>query len=444
MLFAMLLLASTSVSNWVPMRWTSPEPKTLDVLRETPINCILLERPLWSAGLVKAAHERGIAALGVIRPGSDASVPPSLQLDGVVFEGDFESLPDTGDSIAIHLPSRAKMRFDAAPVVGTFQGVWPGIQAEDHGSTKAAPSGGPWINTNGGFLRFIRAAAPKATVWIANTPPAGNIIPAERYMQAVADAEIVGARWVIALDEAFSKSLYAGDERAVRDWKKVASQIAWFEQHPEWRAMKPLSQLAIVQDTDSGALFSGGVLDMIAVKHTPVLPVPSHSLTPEAMAQAKLAVNVAPATLTPEQKDALRGFARRGGTMLSGPNTWKFPAVKPDSITLSEADVKTLDEIWKEMNSMTGRRNLGVRLFNVSSMLSNLIESADGKTTVLHLVNYSGYPVENITVHLLKKYRTARLIAPGAPEKKLELYEVEEGSGVDIDNVGVTASLILQ
>jgi hypothetical protein len=440
----MLLLASTSVADWVPMRWSSPEPKSLELLRDTPINCILLERPLWSSDLVKAAHERGIAALGVIRPGTDPGSPAALQMDGVVLEGDFESLPDTGVSVQIRLPSRANMRFEASPVVGTFQGIWPGIQAEDHGSTKAAPTGGPWINTNGGFLRFVRAAAPKATVWIANTPPAGNIIPAERYMQAIADAAIVGARWVVALDESFSKALHAGDERAVRDWKKITAQAAWFEQHPEWRGMRPLSQLAIVQDADSGALFSGGVLDMIAVKHTPVLPVPSHSLTPEAMAQAKLAVNVAPATLTQEQKDALRAFARRGGTMLSGPETWKFPAVKPDSITLSEADVKTLDEIWKEMNSMTGRRNLGVRLFNVSSMLSNLIESADGKTTVLHLVNYSGYPVENVTVHLLKKYRTARLIAPGAAEKTLEVYEVEEGSGVDIDNVGVTASLILE
>jgi hypothetical protein len=444
MLFAMLLLASTTVADWVPMRWTSPEPKTLELLRDTPVNCILLERPLWSAGLVKAAHERGIAVLGVVRPAGDAGAPASLQMDGVVFEGDFESLPDTGLSVTIQLPSRAKMRFDANPVVGTIQGVWPGIQAEEHGSTKAAPSGGPWINTNGGFLRFIRAAAPKATVWIANTPPAGNIIPAERYMQAVSDAAIIGARWVIALDEDFSKELYRGEERAVRDWKKIASQVAWFEQHPEWCSMKPLSQLAIVQDTDSGALFSGGVLDMIAVKHTPVLPVPSHSLTPEAMSQAKLAVNVAPATLTQEQRDALRGFARRGGTMLSGPDTWKFPAVKPDSITLSEADVKTLDEIWKEMNSLTGRRNLGARLFNVSSMLSNLIESPDGKTTVLHLVNYSGYPVENITVHLLKKYKTARLIGPGVPAKQLVLYDNEEGSGVDIDSLGVTASLILQ
>ena len=103
-----------------------------------------------------------------------------------------------------------------------------------------------------------------------------------------------------------------------------------------------------------------------------------------------------------------------------------------------------LDEIWKEMNSMTGRRNLGARLFNVSSMLSNFVRSADGRQSVLQLVNYSGFPVENVTVHVLGKFTSATLQAPGAEPKKLEVYEVEEGTGIDIDNVNVAATLILQ
>jgi hypothetical protein len=103
-----------------------------------------------------------------------------------------------------------------------------------------------------------------------------------------------------------------------------------------------------------------------------------------------------------------------------------------------------LDEIWKEMNSMTGRRNLGARLFNVSSMLSNFVRSADGTQSVLQLVNYSGFPVENVTVHVLGTFKSATLQAPGEQPKKLEVYEVEEGTGIDIDRVDVSATLILQ
>ena len=85
---------------------------------------------------------------------------------------------------------------------------------------------------------------------------------------------------------------------------------------------------------------------------------------------------------------------------------------------LSDDDVKMLDDIWKEMNAMTGRRNLGARLFNVSSMLSNFVAGADRKQTVLQLVNYSGFPVENVTVHVLGKFKSARLLAPGAPNRR--------------------------
>ena len=42
---------------------------------------------------------------------------------------------------------------------------------------------------------------------------------------------------------------------------------------------------------------------------------------------------------------------------------------------------------------MIGRGNLGARLFNVSSMLSNLLVSPMGKQILVHLVNYSNYPL---------------------------------------------------
>jgi hypothetical protein len=280
-------------------------------------------------------------------------------------------------------------------------------------------------------------------VWIGYAPPRQTVITAERYLQAICDAGMIGARWIISLDADFEKRFFGGDAATLKDWKRMAEQLAFFEQNKAWQSWQPLGQLAIVQDAASGALFSGGVLDMIAVKHTPVRTVPTRKLTTEAMKGAQMAVNVDPSSLTEEQKEFLRTFARRGGTLLSGPGTWKFPAVTPKEITLKEEDVKMLDDIWKEVTTLTGRRNLGVRLFNVSSMLSNIVESSEGKA-VLYLVNYSGYPVENITVHLLGKYKSARLLSPGAAAKTLGVYENEEGTGVDIDGMTVSAAVVLE
>ena len=235
---------------------------------------------------------------------------------------------------------------DPAPVVGTWQGVWPGIQVEEGGSTKSAPSGAPWIDTNTGFLRFLRALTP-AAIWIANTPPRKTVILTERYMQVIADAEISGARWVIALDDNFNSRLLNREPAALRDWKRITDQLAYYESHREWRDLKIAGQLALVQDADSGALLSGGVLDMIAVKHTPVRPVPTRKLSDGAMGDSKMAVDVDASTLTPEQKQVLARFTRAGGRLLTGPPGWKFPAPQGNQITLGEKDIKGLDEIWK-------------------------------------------------------------------------------------------------
>lgn len=451
MLLALLLI--TAAPDWVPARWYSGDPKSLELIAQTPINCILLEQAQWSEPFVNAAAGRGIAILGVVRPGSNAvdlaRKAVSLKMSGVVLEGDFdpkvrEALSDSKIS-TIELPSRSKMRLDdaSAPVIGTNQGLWPGVQIEENGAAKAAPSGAPWIDTNTGFLRFVRAYT-NSPIWIANLPPPKMVIPVQRYAQAIGDAAIAGAHWVVALDGDFNRRLLAGDARALADWKQIGATLKFYESHKDWRAFQPHSELALVEDVNSGALLSGGVLDMIAVKHTPVKPVPNPKLSPDAMKQAKMAVDVDPSSLTPTQKDVLKNFTRGGGTLLSGPPGWKFPIPQNGEITLGKDDFNKLDEIWKEVNSMTGRRNLGARLFNVSSMLSNLLQSPDGKQVILHLVNYTDYPIDSVTAHILGSFNHARLYTPESAPKDVAVYAVEEGTGIDIAKVNVVATLVLE
>ena len=434
MLIAFLLATLAAPADWVPMRWNGETAASLALLEPGPVNCLLLERDRWKPELLDAAGKRGLVTLGVVRPGADASIPSALH--GIVLEGDFPPAEaaryrDLGKPV-VELSGRHRLRFDGSQLVSaTWQGVWPGIQLEEEGSTKSAPSGAPWINTNTGFLRFARAASPRTALWIGVRPPEKNTFRVERYLQAIGDAAMSGARWIVALDPDFEKRLFAGEPRALKDWNRIAQHLRFYEEHREWRGLDPYGLLAVVEDTP-GALLSGGILDMIAVKHTPVRPMPSRRLEGGVPSGAQMAVNVNPDTLTAPQQEALRRFARSGGTLLTGPPGWKFPAIPDGQITLGDEAVKTLDTIWKELNSMTGRRNLGVRLFNVASMLSNLTASPDGKTLYLHLVNYSDYPIESVTAHVLGKWTAARLLTPEGPPKDLELYPVDEGTGIDI------------
>jgi hypothetical protein len=447
------LLALATIPECVPARWQSSDPKSLEIVGQTPVNCLLIDKNYWSADFARAASARGIATLGIVRPAADALEQArkavALGFSGVVLEGDFDpkvhaALTDS-KVLTVELPSRAHMRFNDPKqiVLGTYQGLWPGLEVEDNGSTKSAPSGAPWIDTNTGFLRFVRSYTDNP-VWIANLPPPHTVLPVNRYLQAIGDAAITGSRWVVALDDDFNRRLLARQPQALADWKRIGTALQYYESHKEWKAMTPHGQLALVEDVDSGALLSGGILDMIAVKHAPVLAVPNPKLSDSAMKNKQMAVDVDPSALTPPQKDVLRNFTRAGGTLLSAPPGWTFPMPKNGEIVLGKDDFKKLDEIWKEVNGMMGRTNLGARLFNVSSMLSNLVGTPDGKRVALHLVNYTDFPVESITAHVLGTYTHARLYAPGAEPKDLPVYKVEEGTGVDIDKVDVLATVVLE
>jgi hypothetical protein len=438
---------------WVPMRWPWQDARSLELLAGTPINCLLLET--YSPELVTAASKRGLVTLAQIAPGGDAVAEARGALargvSGIVLEGSFaEGIPAAvraaaGSAPVVEITARNRLALgSSAQVLATDQGVWPGIPAEDGGHSKmAGPSGSAWINTNTGFIRAVRAWGD-AAVWLANAPPAGEVVTAERYLQAIADAAISGGRWVIALDHGFAGRLAAGDENARAGWQRMAGLLAYFERHPEWRAMRAAGKLALVQDPAKGGLLSGGILDMIAVKHTPVTPVPPQRLTPEALAGTTVAVDVDAGALTAPEQTVLRDFAHAGGTVLTSPTGFKDERPPGDSITLTKAELERFNDIWHDVNSLVGRENLGVRLFNVSSMLSNVLASADGKTEIVHLVNYSDYAVENVTVQFLGNYRHATLLTPDGGQKALEVYPADEASAVDIDKVAVCATIKLE
>lgn len=451
MLFAFLLIVA--LPDLVPVRWPTHDIKTLDLLRDTPFNCLLLEQADWSPEFGAEAARRGVRTLAVIR---DFDAPAAVRkavsskAGGLVLEGVFPA--DVIDAVRaqaaaarmefVQITTRSRLQLDSADaVIGTDQGVWPGVRAPDESSAKAAPSGGPWIDTNTGFLRYLRTAA-KPAIWLANSPPAGQTFAVTRYLQAIGDAAMTGARWVVSLDAPMMAKLFAGDKNAIAGWKRIARGIHYYEEHKDWRAAVPFGKLALVEDTETGALLSGGILDMIAVKHTPVRPVPRTMLDPELIAGVQLTVNVDPSALNDAQRDVLRQFTRSGGTLLTGPPGWKFPMPRAGQITLEKEELGKLDEIWHELNALTGRRNLGARLFNVSTMLSNLLESRDKKQVILQLNNYSDYPVENVTVHVLGEFKAATLFRPDHPPVDLVLYPVDEGSGADLDQVDSAATVV--
>ena len=76
-------------------------------------------------------------------------------------------------------------------------------------------------------------------------------------------------------------------------------------------------------------------------------------------------------------------------------------------------------------------------------LLSSLRASADRKRMALHLVNYSDYPLESVTVEALGLYKSATLLTPQG-RRKLELFAGEEQTEITIDKMDDVAILILE
>ena len=91
-------------------------------------------------------------------------------------------------------------------------------------------------------------------------------------------------RWVLAFDDDFAARLARREAAAMSDWKRIGEMVGYL------RAASRVARHARIRQAGRGAgsrpkggLLSGGILDMIAVRHTPVRPIPRQQLTPEAL-----------------------------------------------------------------------------------------------------------------------------------------------------------------
>lgn len=393
----LLLQAAPAWADCVPARWPSADAASLERLNNSPINCLIV--PEGAPALAEAARARRLRVV----TGAEAG-----------------------------LQTRAAMKLDgSAPVAATREGVWPGIRALKDGAAQAGPTASAWIETNSGFLRFARAVmAPGTALWIGNTPPPDLVLDGRAYVRAIGDAAISGARWVVSPDEQFT------------GWEAIVRTLRFYEENRRWWDCPDLSRLAVVQEAGAGALATGGILDMIVTKHIPVQPVTPQQLLTRQWTDVKMLLNLDPSLLNEDQKLKTRELARRGASLVNGPPGWKLDAPGA-GWQFSEAQVKQIGDMWREINGILGRRNFGVRLFNASTVLSSLKSPDGGKTAAVHLVNYADYPVEELTVQVSGPYKTARLLTPRGAVA-VETFPWEEGIEITVKKLEDVGIVVLQ
>ena len=392
---------------------------------------------------------RGVEVLGDLQ--SSAGSGPlveraaALRLKGIVIEGDWPDAARDGvraaaakaSMLVIELPSRARIRLDSGDrITGTSQALWPGLEIEHSGKTIAGPTSAPWIHTNGGFLRFLRARTG-AEVWLGVQPPPNTIFPVERYIQTIGDTAIPGARWIVSLDRDFESRLYRRDAAAFKDWRRIMAHLKFYEQ---WRAAN-FGKFGVVIDRSSGGLLSSFLLDMLAAQRTSATVIPPNRVDAKALAEMTVLLDLERESLTAAERRSLDEFIARGGTVLDPPREAKFPDPEVSQITPGRRDLDRLQGLWEMVYNATLRKNFGVRAFNTVGVLTGITTPDRGRSVVVHLLNFTDYEGEAITVHALGNWKSATLHRPEGPPIPLSLHPVKEGTAVEIDRFATAVAI---
>ena len=410
------------LSDCVPARWFSADPKSLELLSGSPINCLLVERQYWTPPLIDAGHRHGLKMLAVLESPS-ATIPPDA--DAAVFEGDPPSdrppsdrpppdRPPPDRPPSDRLPSyRAATVKERSPllilgtrdhirpaygIAGTTQGVWPGIRVDD--KALAGPTAAPWIDTNLGFLRYVSSHLHE-TIWLANRPPPDKTISLHPCQKALADAWLAGARWVISPGDGFAKRLLAGDQSARKDWDDLMALAKFLESQPHVHGLDIYSHLGVSVNRETGAFVSGGVLDMIGAQH-----IPFHVV---------------------KNGDGMAQFFDFADNSIV-----KFPPASLGGVAMRPGDTDGLEPVYRRVEVIVGRTNYGLRVFNGAGLLSAPYVLAGNRGVLVLIANYTDYPAEDITLHVLGHWKKATLDSPDGASQPLTMYPVKEATAIEI------------
>lgn len=384
----------------IPIIWPAAwhDVKALDLLNGSPVNCLIFD-PTVPAAVKQAAAAKG-------------------------FDCPAVRWTDWGET------NWAQGRF--FPIGG---GIWPGAAASQN-RQEGGPTGAPWVDANGWIVQLARTMAPKGSeLWLNSDPPkeTRNISPSQ-YLLALSEIWAYGARRPVWLAPHHAVEALAGTGEGLAVWKAAINLLQWQLARDAWMAWQPVASLLVVSDfTGPNEYMAGEVLNLSARQGIAFTPVETGRLgaAPFTGKRAALYVDQAPAPQAVAAR--LRLFAEAGGLVLAMKNTAVlFGNLKPSPDTHPRFDLFQLgkgrlavskqdfDDPWvlsRDAHLLMSRRWDSIRLFNAGSLLAHHAVAPHGRSSLVHVLNYTGRPSANqIALQIPSAARSARMHTAGQPQ----------------------------
>lgn len=446
------------LGNAVPMRWPgAPQwyrPAALEILRGTPIDCIVVT---WAAGspaapLVDAARKQGLAVVGWIEGAADRgpalAAARSAGLSAVAIR-DFQG---SADLPVIAWSERPDVAWESmGPVVAIAGNLWPGVSGgQSGGGASAGPTSVPWLDSNSWYIQMARARL-RAPLWVVFDPPGkGSVFSAQAYINAIADSEVAGGRWLISLDDDLCAGLAGGAATSLESWKQIAGAVRFFREHAEWKSYRSLGLMGVISDF-SGPNFdlSGEILNLMARRDLLFRVIWKSQAAADPLTGLKAVLYADAAAPDAALRRKLMAFVEQGGLLITGPG-WGAQGTPTPPDFDTQFDVRALGKgrlavarqelsdpytVAVDAQFLLSHRHDLVKIYNApSSGCTRFTASDDGKKSLLQCLSYAdggrgGGGLRTIWVR--EQFAKAKLWGIGADPVSVSAERSEEYSGVE-------------
>jgi hypothetical protein len=278
------------------------------------------------------------------------------------------------------------------------------------------------VDSNAWFVRLARELVHPRVVWLAFDPPGSRrAVPAEVYVQAIANTEIYGGRWVVSLDPGLRYDLSHGHRPDT--WAQIGRALTFFQERRAWADYRPVGRLGVVSDFSGvNESLSFEVVNLLTRQSTAYRLLQKERVGSASFDELKAILYV---DESPPEKDLRRRlycFVEEGGGLIA-PAGWEergerwagmvFPRFRVyrhgrGRLALAREELSDPHLLAADAQVLMSHRHDPVRVFNLGTGRHHYSMSEDGGFGVLHMFRYARRPFEtDVSVWFGRRWTTA-------------------------------------
>jgi hypothetical protein len=439
------------IDGWVPMRWPCGpleiergerrqgfsareaealrawcEPRVLERLEGSPVNCLVVSWADGSGGdesqqralapLVAAARQRALAVVGWVAEAADLRRAAGTAQAAGLSALASESRETVAGLEVLRFRERGLADRSPSAFLGVAGLVWPGLRVTEakDADAETGPTGPPWLDSNAWYVRLAKGLVDPRHLWLAFDPPEiGQPVAAAAYVQAIADTEVYGGRWLVSLDPHLRLGLSQGRTAALETWAAIGRGLAFFRKQRAWAGYVPVGQIGVVSDyAGANEVLSfevlnllarqGGLFRILETRRAAAAGSPGLASQETSLHGLDAVLYVDPSPPAADLAQKLYAFAEAGGTLITPPG-WEERGTRDDGawparfrvsrhgrggLAVAREDFADPFLLAEDAQLLTSHRHDRLRVFNPGTAQLHYAASGDGRAGVLHALHY--------------------------------------------------------